>query len=88
MDKQKKKLTAILKLTTETLEILLVSQMQHWEIVFLFVAKLMINKYMNTDHILLYLILSCNLAMYCTVFIPLESGSRAYKIWFTSGGKG
>ena len=88
MQTKKKKLTAILKLTNEISEILLVSQMQHWEIVFLFVAKLMINKYMNTDDILLYLILSHNLAMCCTVFIPLESGSRAYKIWFSSGGKG
>lgn len=48
--------------------------MQNWEIVFLFVAKLMINKHMNTDNIVLYLLLSRNL-MCCTVFIPLESGS-------------
>lgn len=85
---KKKKLTAILKLTNEALEILLVSQMQHWEIVVLFVAKLTINKHMNTDDTLLYLILSYNLAMCCTEFIPLESSSCAYKIWFGSGGKG
>lgn len=63
----------------ETLEILLISQRQHWEIVVLFVVKLMTNKHINTDNILLYLILSHNLAMCCTVFIPLESSSHAYE---------
>lgn len=82
------KLTAVLKLTNETLEILLISQMQHWEIGVLFVAKLMINKHMNADNALLYLILSHNLVACCSVFIPLESGSHAYKIQFSSGGKG
>lgn len=85
---KKKKLSAILKLTNETSEILFMSQMQPWEIGVLFAAKLMINKHMNTDNILLYLILSHNLAVCCTVFIPLESGSRTYKIQFSSGGKG
>lgn len=85
---KKRKLSAILKLTNETSESLLPSQMQHWEIVVLFVAKLMINKHMNTAYILLYLILSHNLATCCTVFIPLESGSCPNKIQFNSGSKG
>lgn len=55
----------------------LISPVQHSEIVFLFVAKLMINKHMNTDNIALYLFLSHNLAMCCSIFIPLESGSVA-----------
>lgn len=53
----------------------LVSPMQHRETVFLLVTKLMTNKHMNTDNIVLYLFLSHNLAMCCSVFIPLESGS-------------
>lgn len=63
----------------KTLEILLISQMQHWEIVVLFVVKLMTNKHINTDNIFLHLTLSHNLAMCCTVFISLESSSHAYK---------
>jgi len=87
VDKENK-LTAIIKLTNETLEILLVSQMQHWEIVVLCVAKLMISKHTNTDNIVLFLILNHNLAVCCTLLIPLECGSHAYKIQLTSGGKG